>query len=59
VERWDAEIAHVLAEPAVIERFTAIGVRPGALGPAGYTALIRDELERWRGLIRAGGITAD
>ncbi len=59
IARWDAEIAHALADPAVVERFAAIGVRPGAEGPAGYTALVRSELERWRAVIAAGNITAD
>jgi tripartite-type tricarboxylate transporter receptor subunit TctC len=59
IARWDAEIAHALADPAVVERFAAIGVRPGAEGPAGYTALVRAELERWRLVIAAGNITPD
>jgi tripartite-type tricarboxylate transporter receptor subunit TctC len=57
--RWSAEIAAALAEPAVVERFAAIGVRPGALGPEGYAGLVRGELARWREVIAAGGITAD
>jgi len=36
-----------------------IGVRPGAAGPKGYTALIGSELARWRAVIAAGSITAD
>jgi tripartite-type tricarboxylate transporter receptor subunit TctC len=59
IARWDAEIAHALADPAVVERFAAIGVRPGAEGPAGYTALVTAELERWRLVIAAGNITPD
>ena len=59
IARWNAELTAQLADPAVVERFAAIGVRPGALGPADYTALIRSELERWRIIIQAGRITAD
>lgn len=59
VARWDAEIAALLDDPGVVERFGAIGVRPGRLGPAEYTALVRSELERWRAVIQAGNITAD
>jgi tripartite-type tricarboxylate transporter receptor subunit TctC len=59
IARWDAEIAHALADPAVVERFAAIGVRPGAEGPAGYTALVTAELARWRAVIAAGNITPD
>lgn len=59
IARWDAEIAHALADASVVERFAAIGVRPGTEGPAGYTALITRELERWRAVIAAGNITPD
>ncbi|NCY26715.1 MAG: hypothetical protein EBX37_18360 [Alphaproteobacteria bacterium] len=59
VARWDAELAALLADAGVVERFAAIGVRPGRLGPAEYTALVRAELERWRAVIQAGNITAD
>ena len=59
VARWDAELAALLADAGVVERFAAIGVRPGRLGPAEYTALVRAELERWRAVIQAGNIAAD
>jgi len=59
VARWDGEIAALLADPGVVERFGAIGVRPGRLGPAEYTGLVRSELDRWRAVIQAGNITAD
>ena len=59
VARWTAVITGALAAPALRERFAAIGVRPGALGPEGYTALIRGELDRWREVIRSAGITAE
>jgi len=59
VARWDSELTGLLADAGVAERFAAIGVRPGRLGPAEYTALVRAELERWRVVIQAGNIAAD
>ena len=59
VERWREEIAAALTTPQVRERFAQIGVAPGTLGPADYTAMIRTELDRWRELIRAAGIRPD
>lgn len=59
VERWRAAIAEALASDQVKERFARIGVRPGAGGPAEYTALVRSELDRWREVIRAGNISVD
>jgi tripartite-type tricarboxylate transporter receptor subunit TctC len=58
-ERWRVAIAAALASDLVKERFGAIGVRPGTLGPAEYTALVRSELDRWREVIHAGNITVD
>jgi tripartite-type tricarboxylate transporter receptor subunit TctC len=58
-ERWQQAIAGALAAAPVRERLAGMGVRPGTLGPAAYTALIREELTRWREVIRAGNIRAD
>jgi len=57
--RWQTEIGNALASEAVIKRFADIGVRPGTMGAEGYTAMIREELTRWREVIRAGNIRVD
>ena len=57
--RWGTEIATALQRAQVREAFAKIGVRPGALGAAGYTDLVRSELARWKEVIRAGSIRAD
>ena len=38
---------------------TVVGVQPGTLGQREYTALVRNELDRWREVIRAASITVD
>lgn len=58
-ERWRGEITAALAAEQVRERFAGIGVSPGTLGPAEYTAMIRNELDRWREVIRSAGIRPD
>jgi len=58
-KRWETEIAAALQSAEVKDKFGKIGVRPGTLGAAAYTALIRSELDRWREVIRAGNIRAD
>ena len=58
-KRWETEIATALQSAEVKESFAKIGVRPGTLGAAGYTDLIRSELDRWKEVIRAGNIRAD
>ena len=58
-QRWEGEIATALQSAQVKEAFAKIGVRPGTLGAAGYTDLIRGELVRWKEVIRVGNIRAD
>jgi tripartite-type tricarboxylate transporter receptor subunit TctC len=58
-ERWRGIIAEALADAKLRERFATIGVVPGTLGPAEYTALIRGELDRWREVIRSAAIRAE
>lgn len=58
-KRWESEIATALQSAQVKEAFARIGVRPGTLDAAGYTALIRGELVRWKDVIVAGNIRAD
>ncbi|CAN5777016.1 tripartite tricarboxylate transporter substrate binding protein [soil metagenome] len=58
-KRWESEIATALQSAQVKEAFAKIGVRPGTLGAAGYTDLIRGELVRWKDVIVAGNIRAD
>lgn len=57
--RWAATLREALAEPKLQARFASIGVVPGQLGAAEYTAFIRTELARWRGVIQAAGIRPD
>jgi len=58
-DRWADEIGAALRTDVVRDRFARIGVTPGTLGRAGYTALVRDELARWRPVIAEAGIRAD
>lgn len=59
VKRWESETATALQSAQVKDAFARIGVRPGTLDAAGYTALIKGELARWREVIAAANIKAD
>jgi tripartite-type tricarboxylate transporter receptor subunit TctC len=59
IGRWQAVIEAALADARVRERFAGIGVVPGRMGPAEYTALITGELARWRRVIQEAGIKPD
>ncbi|WP_235907707.1 Bug family tripartite tricarboxylate transporter substrate binding protein [Siccirubricoccus phaeus] len=59
VARWEVVIGEALQDPKLQERFANIGVVPGRMGPAAYTAMIQGELTRWRGVIQSAGIKPD
>ena len=59
VKRWEAETGTALGSAQVKEAFAKIGVRPGTLDAAGYTALVRSELARWKEVIVAANIKVD
>jgi tripartite-type tricarboxylate transporter receptor subunit TctC len=59
VARWQAILTEALADPKLRERFAGLGVVPGTMGAAEYTAFIAAELARWRGLIQAAGVKPD
>jgi len=57
-ERIDGAITAAMAEPAVAERFTGVGVVPLApRGPAAIAAFVAAEAARWAPVVRASGAT--
>lgn len=59
VDRIAAEGAKVLAEPALVERMASQGAEPAPSTPAELTALLRDDLKLWAGIVKASGATID
>jgi tripartite-type tricarboxylate transporter receptor subunit TctC len=56
VERIATAMRPILEAPALTERYAALGIVPGRLGPAAFTQLIRDDTDRFREIVRAAGI---
>jgi tripartite-type tricarboxylate transporter receptor subunit TctC len=56
VERLQAEIAAVLAEPQTRERYATLGIEPVGNTPDQYAAQIRDDLARWEKVVRQAKI---
>ncbi len=60
VERVNAEIMKVLAEPEVISKLNAMGVDVArANTPADFAAFMRDEVARWKSVVKAANIATD
>ena len=51
-----AAIAEILKEPDVAKRLDALSAEPIGSTPAGMTAIMKEDTERWRNIIRAAGV---
>jgi tripartite-type tricarboxylate transporter receptor subunit TctC len=52
IQRLDAELRAVLAEPDVVKKLAATGAEPPAApGPDGMTAMLEADVTRWKGIL--------
>src|SRR6266852_765439 len=56
IERLQREIAAVLADPVVRERYGVLGIEPVGNTPEQFAAQIREDLARWEKVVRQAGI---
>ena len=56
IERLQKEIAGVLAEPEIRERYAILGIEPVGNTPEQYTQQIRADLARWEKVVREARI---
>jgi tripartite-type tricarboxylate transporter receptor subunit TctC len=57
IQRLDAELRAVLAEPDVVKKLAATGAEPPAApGPDGMTAMLEADVTRWKGILGDGKI---
>lgn len=59
IERLGREIVAALGDPGIMQRTREFGAEPMPLGPAEYDAFMRAEVEKWRPVIEAAGVTVD
>ena len=55
----NAALNRVLADPVIRARFEALGAEPLGGTPEALGAMVAEEIERWRGVILAQGITIE
>jgi tripartite-type tricarboxylate transporter receptor subunit TctC len=55
----NAAVNRVLTQPAVRARYAALGAEPVGGTPQELAAMVLEEIERWRGVIQAQGITIE
>jgi len=60
VARWNAELARAMTDPGVRERLSALGMEVAAPNPPqAFAALVKGELGRWSGMVKALGLRVD
>jgi tripartite-type tricarboxylate transporter receptor subunit TctC len=59
IDRLNAEINAVLADPKIKAKFAELGGTPLPGSPADFGKLVADETEKWSKVIRAAGIEAE
>lgn len=59
VERLQREIATVLQDPDVRQRYSTLGLNPVGNPPDEFAGQIRADLARWEPVVKRAGITAD
>lgn len=56
IAKLNAAMRKVMDAPAIAERFRALGADPGASSPEEFATTIRDELAKWRDVVRRAGL---
>ncbi len=59
VMKWNREVARVIALPEMNDRFVAQGIDLEASTPEAFARLIRNEVPRWRKIVRDSGARVD
>jgi len=59
VAQLNAEIAKALDSKEVQERLAGVGCEPFKTSPEQFGALIRSDLSRWAGIVKASGASVD
>ena len=58
-QKLSSTIADILRTPEVARRFAEVGAEPVGNTPEEMTQWMREDTERWRQVIKNGGVTID
>jgi tripartite-type tricarboxylate transporter receptor subunit TctC len=58
-DKLSTAIGEILRMPDVAKRLADLSAEPEASTPAGMAAIMKEEAERWRSVIRAAGVKTE
>ena len=59
VRKLNAEIAKVLEQPDIRQRFAQLGTEPGGGTPESFAATLRADIDKWAAVVKGAGIHLD
>jgi tripartite-type tricarboxylate transporter receptor subunit TctC len=59
VDKIAADVNELLKTPEMRERFTALGAEAEGTMPAQFKAYFRSDMEKWRKVVKAAGVSGD
>ena len=59
VQRLHVEIARIIALPAVIQQWAALGVEPASTTPEQFAAYLKADIGKWQKIVRESGAKMD
>lgn len=59
VERLNREVGAILATDEMKQRLAHEGAEPAPMHAAAFSAMVRDEIAKWRKVVKASGIKAE
>jgi tripartite-type tricarboxylate transporter receptor subunit TctC len=59
IEKIASDVKRLITTPEMRERFTALGVEAEGTSPSEFKKYFRNDVEKWRKVVRAAGVSAD
>jgi tripartite-type tricarboxylate transporter receptor subunit TctC len=59
IEKIASDVKRLITTPEMRERFTALGVEAEGTSPSEFRTYFRNDVEKWRKVVRAAGVSAD
>jgi tripartite-type tricarboxylate transporter receptor subunit TctC len=59
IDKIAMDVKRLLNAPEMRERFTALGAEAEGTSPAEFKTYFRNDMEKWRRVVKAAGLSAD